>query len=511
MNKSIFLIMIMLLLLPAASSFAKDDASYDKKIALVKKFINDDKGQQALGILKPILSQKVSYVLYILTAQAYAETDNPKMALAYYEAALGISKNVEEQRRAYFGMAKMHFWLGNYVHAEKIYRTILSTKLNKEDYELALAGLVKSLAYYDRPRLGYQMIPADLIFTKPEMVIAAAQAALWAGWGDIAKCILLQYQPIVAKINYKSPLGRDLQDLEWQTNLATWPNIIAPTFFYSNDSESFIVRHYTLDYTHYWNQIFQTSLGVEETIYTQRFSRKLFARGIYLTQNFRPTRDIVLKGRLEPTSNSIWYPFLWKFGADYTPNDYLHLQFQTYKEIVETFPAFDDKISDTLYSLSLFLNPLPYILFNGSFTRFNFSDHNFRNNYFLTATATPFNDFGLSVSAIEKGFSSRFTSPDYFSPHRYRAETIVLTLARKLGPTWHYYINFGKGRQFIVASPGDSAAVSPTHQFGVGINGPFSKCLSVSAYYADLFEASAFSNSSSYHYQYGGITFNILI
>lgn len=504
--------MIILISGYASNIFPKTDAAYTKRIALAKKFIIKDKGQQALNILKPMLINNKSYDVYILTAQAYAEIDDPRKARSYYNCALKIAKNMDEKRLAYFGIAKMQFWLSNYVHAECVYRLILTTtKPNKEDYELALAGLVKSLAYYDRPRCGYRMIPCHLKFTKPEMVVAAGQAALWSDWGDITKCILERYQPIVAKISRASTLGKDLQDLQWQTDLATWPNIISPTFYYSVDSDSFIKKYSTLDYTHYWNQVYQTSLGFDHIIYTQSGSNKLIARGIYASQTYRRTRCLILKGRLEPMSYNSWHPLLWRGGADYRPNDNFYLQLLANKEVVETFPAFINKVSDNQYSLSLTLRPFPYIVFNGAYNRLNFSDNNFRNGYYLSSTATLLNDLGLSATVIVRGFSDKHKSPNYFSPYRYRTGTFILRLGRKWGATWHYYLDGGRGKQYIIASRGDPTATSPTHQFGFGINGPITNCLFVTAYYADLFQASAFRNSSNYHYQYGAITFNILI
>jgi tetratricopeptide (TPR) repeat protein len=189
--------------------------------------------------------------------------DNPMLALMYYNAALNIAKAPDERQVAYFGIAKMQFWLGHYVRAETTYRDLLTEHLNRKDYELALAGLIKSLAYQDKTRLAYSYVPEDMVFTTPEMVIAASQASLWSDWGDITRDILTEYQPITQKLDPWSPLGGDFRDLQWQTALATSPNTLTPTFFYSGDSDGFIKRHSTLNYRRYWSQIFQTSVGVD--------------------------------------------------------------------------------------------------------------------------------------------------------------------------------------------------------------------------------------------------------
>ncbi len=413
----------------------------------------------------------------------------------------------------------MQFWLAQYVRSGQTYRLLLTYNLNAKEYELALAGLVKSLAYYDRPRSAYHMIPNDLAFTTPELVIAASQASSWANWSDITKSILIKYQPITKKVNLKSSIGKDWQDLQWQTKLATSPSIITPSIFYSHDSEGFNKTRSTLDYTHYWSQLSQTSVGLDYSVFTQNKPNKLKAHGLYIGQTVRPTRDLILQGQVEPTeyknltplAHVNWNPVLWNTNVSYTPTDYISLRVLALHEIIETFAAFDDQITDNQYATSLTISPLPYVKFNGSYSRLNMSDSNNRNAYFLSSTVLLSPNYGLSATGSLREYTDRFTSPDYFSPHNYKAGTILLKLGRKLGATWHYYLDGGVGRQFIVSRPNALTAASPTYQWGLGVVGPITSWLVLNAYYADVHQTSAFLGSKEYHYQYGGVSLNVMM
>lgn len=477
-----------------------------------KKYISDENGKEAVKEIKGFLCYKVSYNLLILLAQAYSISDDAVHALIYYRAAYAIAKDAGERKVALFGIARMHFWLANYVRAEDTFHHLLDCyQLNKKEYELALAGMVKSLAYYDRPRRGYWAIPCEFCYTTPELVIASAQATTWAGWSDITQQTLHEYAAIIERIDKKSSLWSDYRDLKWQADLATWPNVISPTFFYSSDSDEFIKKYSTLDYTHYWNHIFQSSLGLEHIIYTQNGFPKLIARGFYASQTVQPTRATLFKVKIEPFSYNNWSPILWNASAQYKPIDNVFLQLNALREIVETFPAFDNRITDNQYAASATISPFPYLKLDSSIYRLDFSDKNFRDGYYFSASYDVLSDMGLSAVGILRGYRDKFKSPYYFSPHSYRAETFILRIGRKLGQTWHYYLDGGIGRQYIIPLVGDPVAESPTHQWGIGITGPVCSRVIFSLFYADVFQASAFVNSNGYHYQYGAATLNIML
>lgn len=358
----------------------------DQRIALIKKYINEDQGKKALAILKPMLCTNPTFNIVVLVAQSYAISNDPYHGLLYYQAAYRISKDANERRTALFGIAKMQFWLSFYVRAAETYGLLLCDQLNQEDYQIALAGYVKSLAYYDRPRRALGIIPCGLVFKKPELVIAAAQASLWSDWADITNCILSSYRPILRKITSSSPLYKDLMDVQWQTDLATWPNVITPSEFYSIDSESFIKKQSTLTYTRYWNQISQSSVGLDYIVYTQSGSNKLIARGLHVVETIRPTRYLIVKGIVLPMAYDDWHLVLGSLSFIFQPNDYINVSLLAAKEVVETFSAFNDRITDNQYALSTKLSPFPYFKFDGSIYRLKFVDTNIRNGYYLSAS-----------------------------------------------------------------------------------------------------------------------------
>jgi len=493
--------------------------SYENKIQQARNFLALGNGKSAFQTIQIYLKNTKDFRVYMIAAGSMAITDKPKNALDYYEKAFEVASLDEEKTSALYNIARMHFWLAHYVRAEKTFSLLLNYNLTPNEKELAIAGIVKSRAYYDRPRKAYKTIPKDLIFTTPELTIAAAQSAAWANWADISKSILTKYQPITDKINPNSALSSDLKDLQWQTKLATSKGVITPSLFASHDSENFNKTRVMLDYSRFWSQLAQTSAGIDYIDYSQYSPNRLHAKGFYIGQTIRPTRAIILRGQIEPTEyknlsyldHSLWSPFLWNANVDYTPNDYMSLRFGAVKEVIETFGAFDNKITDNQYAGSLSLDPTPYLNLNGSYSYLKMSDTNDRNTYNLSATVNVLPSYGLSATGMVRGFTDKFTSPYYFSPHSYWADTIMFKLGRKLGPTWHYYLDGGVGRQYIVTLPDSPTASSPTYQWGLGITGPINSWLVLNAYYADIHQASAFLDSNNYHYQYGGVSLNFML
>nr|HAT8715104.1 tetratricopeptide repeat protein [Legionella jordanis] len=492
---------------------------FESTVARAQQFLNMNAGRQAFEVIRVYL-ESGKFEIYMIASESMAILGNPERALHFYKLAFKASTNPSQKKAALFGIAKMQFWMAWYVRAKQTYRLLLQHyKLSPNEYQLALAGLVKSFAYYDRPQLAYKMIPGGLILEKPELVIAAAQASLWADWADITKNILDTYQPITSTIEPNSGLGRDLRDLEWQTRLATWPNVVTPSHFFSRDSETFTKKRELLNYKRYWNQQAETFVELDYRKYSQYQTFGLNATGFNVGQILRPTRHITLRGQIEPIEfndttafqRNHWTPLLWSADSNYKPNDFVSLQLLTQKDVLETFPAFANEITTTQYATSLLVNPLPYVKLNGSLYKLNMSDTNSRNGYFTSASLLILPDLGLTATGVLREYSNKFRSPNYFSPHRYKEQKVLLKLGRRLGATWHYYLDGGLGRQYITPEPNDQTVSSPTIQWGMGINGPISKCLFFTAYYAHLRQASAFINSPDYTYQYGGISLNLLI
>lgn len=490
----------------------------NNNISRINRYLEANDGVRAFNLINEVYANEYNFTRYRLSAESMVAMNRPNKALEFYKKALLASTTKNEQKIALFGIAKLHLWIANYVRAERTFRTLLTYPLTPNEYQLALAGVVKSLAYYDRPRTAYKSIPSDLTYTTPQLVIAAGQATLWSDWADITKCILDTYKNLACQIDMKSSLGGDYLDLKWQTDLATASNVITPSYFVSHDSENFDKRKFRLDYNHYWNQIIQTSIGLESIKYTQNSPFQLNATGFYIGEILRPTRELLVRAFLQSYQyknyttgqKNNWNPVLWDLNANYIFNDYIAANIRGKREIVETFPAFNDEITDNLYTAGLNINPVPYVHLDGSVFQLSFSDKNRREGYFTSASVLFAPNIGLSLTGILRGYDDKFTSPDYFSPHRYMAESLVLKLARRLGATWHYYIDGGAGRQFI--SPFGSPTVSsPIHQWGTGINGPISNHFIFTAYYANSHQASGFINSPDYDYKYGEITLNIIL
>ena len=489
-----------------------------KYAALLKKIrhlIDMNEGIKAFSLIKPYLHQRENrYSSTFIAAQSMSNSEQPQKALLFYQQAYRLSHNNAEKVSSLFRIASMQFWLAQYERASATYQSILHYKLAPQEYQQALSGVVKSLAYANRPRRAVHAIPCDLTFKSPELVVAAAQATLWADWPFLTKRILIKYKSIIDRIPLNSRLGKDLEDLKWQTKLLTGPNVITPSLFISNDSETFNKKRTTANYTHYWNQTMQTSLGPDYLVYRQHNDFKLDATGFYFEQIMRPTQDLILRGQIEPITykNSTfnqqgqWSPMLWQTSGLYRPNDIVSMQLLALKEVVETFPAFYNNITDTQYAGTLIINPLPCVQLNAALSRLEFSDQNVRPGYFLAASWLIMPNVGLSTTGVIKGASNRYHSSNYFSPDQYKAHNILFKLSRRLGATWHYYLDGGIGRQYITPLPNTETNSSPTYQWGLGINGPVTSSIILNAYFADSRQVSAFIGSPDYHYQYGGVS-----
>ena len=486
-----------------------DKLSCSQRIRFARQYLSLNKAPRAITVLEPLLTKQATFEILILAAQAYAQANQPRLALAYYKSAFYVAKKPYEFTIALFGIAKMQFWRGNYYTAMQSYQRILCGPTTLYDFEIAKAGFIKSLAYAGRPISAYRSIPETLLFTTPDMVVAAAQATLWADQADLTKNILTNYLPIVKSIDPKSTLGRDLQDIQWQTALNTNPNVISPGEYYFEDSDHFSVLRSTLDYTHYWSQQYQSSIGFEQGRYKQ-LSSTLNAEGIYLRQKWRPTRELAFNGKIEPTNYQLWDPILWLFNSNYRPNDHIGAQLLAQREVIETFPAFAHHITDYQYNANLFFSPLPYLSVNGSLSRLDISDGNVRKGYFISATTVLSTELGLNLILQRRGYTDKFVSPYYFSPNQYNANMAILRIGRKTNSVWHYYVDGGLGNQNIKIT-GNPLTTSPTKQLGFGLNGPISQHLILNAYYTVSRQAAAFLDSRDYKYQYGSISLNILL
>ncbi len=489
------------------------------KLNLVREYISKDQGDKALELLQPLLLDKPNYQVFMLTALSYAQTNKPRLALNYYRNALPLATTPKDRVATLLGIGKMHFWMGQYFRAERAYAEIFKYPTNSREFDLALAGKVKSLAYADRPIRAFKSIPPDLIYETPELVVAAIQSSLWSDWADISKQISLDYEPIIAKIPPESALGKDISDAFWQINQATWPNAITPGYFYSIDSDDYQISRGSFNYSHYWSQIFQSEAGFIDTVYTQPLSKqpasiqslsKLVSKTVYFGETIRPTRQLILSGRIAPSDYELWRPFLWSSQLTYRPSDYVSFLVQGFHEAVEALPALSQHITATQVHGNINLAPLPYVKVRGVLNNIRFSDTNNRDGYFVSVTTLLSTELGLSFILQEKAFRSKFVSPYYFSPNKYVLDTAILRFGRRYATRWHYYIDGGLGRQFVGVDNVDSRP-SRTWQWGLGLNGPITDRVILNLYYLMTTQAANFTNSSVYKYQAGAVELKFLI
>lgn len=195
----------------------------DVSLTLARQYIDHDQGHEALRILQPLLSH-ASFDTDILTAQSYAEIDDPDNAKRYYQYALAIAHTPDEKQIAYEGIANMDLWLGNYLASEKHFKWILSYfTLNAEDSEKTKAGLMQDLINVNQPLTAYQLAPTGEVYLTQDMVVAAAEAAFWANWPYTAKAILDKNARLVKSISADNPLYGNLADISWQIDVGTRP------------------------------------------------------------------------------------------------------------------------------------------------------------------------------------------------------------------------------------------------------------------------------------------------
>jgi hypothetical protein len=434
------------------------------------------------------------------------DRDQPKEALSHYQQALTIARDPQQHKDARFNIARIQMWLGAYLQAEKQYRWLLQQTLDQQEYELALAGLVQSLAYRDRPRNAYEAIPKKLQYSEPELVVAATQAALWSDWPDLAKNILASHQTSLKDVTPDSTLGRNIREVKRDTALWTAPYNLTPGFSLQTDSDDFDILRTGLGLTRNWSYEWQTTLATDYTYYTQG-SRVVNAERFQVQQLWRPTRELAVTGSVRPTIYENWYPVLWSLGAAYHPNDTFMMEVATLRNVVEAFPALEQHIAQQIYQVSATLNPLPYVQLMAGYDFDAFSDNNARNGYFLQASALVFPQYGLTFALLSHGFFDDFYTNSYFSPVTYTQSLFLAKWSRKFNTNWRYFLNAGLGAQTILQTHSASTIVSPSWLIDVGVSGIVSQNLQVNAGYG--FHQQALSSSgggSGYWYQLASLS-----
>ncbi|MGD9108736.1 MAG: hypothetical protein PVI75_06170 [Gammaproteobacteria bacterium] len=473
------------------------------KQAIISDYISKGDERHAYSLLQTMLAKHHQYDDYIFAGKMMEWLDRPEEALHYYKYAYKIAiieKNISRQRISLMKIAAMQMWLDRYVRATKSYRKLLTYHLDAKTYEEAQAGLVKSLAYRGRIRSAYAEIPKNMIFTNPNMVIAAMQTTMWAGWGDLCNDYMHKYQHILKKISRDSHLGRDLTRVEILSRLETSPNQVSPSFSYFDDSERFFAHRYELTYRRVWSQTWVSFISKRKNFYSQH-GRKLQTDSIVLRQMVRPHRNVVLNAQIEPIKIGNWNTSMWSLSGDYRSNDYYALNLGVNREYIESFDSFDNHITYDTYSVGLLLSPLPYVDLYGSAYKNKFSDNNTRDGFYFNGSILIFPQFGISAGVRIRGYNGKFQSPNYFNPDRYLQKLLTAGISRRFATTWRYFIRGGYGTQTIKPNPLVAAGSGPSWLYQLGIRGPIKKHGYVTLEYGRFDQASTFVDSEDYRYQ----------
>lgn len=479
-----------------------------------KKLIEEDKGCDALPILKQLIAQKPSYDTYVLAGQASAMCDQPKQSLEYYKEALNRAKqNKLKQRIALFGMGKMQMWLDDYKGTEQTYRRLLTMKMNKTDHELALAGLVKALAYQDKPMQAYSLVPQNIHYRTPEMVVAASQAAFWSGWADKSKNILDANTKLINSIEPGWYLRNDLKEIEYEIAAANAENTVTPAFDFEHDNDGLTILHYNTAYSRRFTPDFTAGFIAHHS--TIRQSSKddseaggtIEANGLFL-QSFWQQNDylsyLVNFGSIDYES---WHPALWSANVFYTPNDTFSFSLLNQQEAIETIDAINNHIYSNTSAIGVNYNPFYRLRFATSLSYESFSDSNNREGYYATANYLIFDSLGLGAGLRVRGFwDSKTDTVGYFNPKNLHEQDLILTLSRRLVTNWRYYIDLGViGHQTI--NPGDTSYP----QFAeAGIRGFITKFLLLNAYLGiSNSDFDSISGSGGYRRTYGAASLSV--
>ena len=430
---------------------------------------------------------------------------NPKQALIYYNKALQLTDNNDVfERITLFNIGKMQLWLEQYPEAEHTYLTLLKMPLDKQDHEIALAGLVKSLAYQDKPRSGYNSIPNNPHYTLPNMVLVAAQAALWSGWSEKAQKILDSNQSVIRQADPKSITYRDLKEVTYATNAETAKNKITPSYDFENDSDGTNIKHYNLEASHYFFPDFRAGLNFTSAAISND-NQQIHGENLFAGVEQRVNNYINYQAKIGYSTFNSWKHALWSANLDIQPNDMVSFSFANQLENVETITALYNKTTYNSTQIKATLNPIYRLRISGSVFYGMFSDDNNRTGYFTSANYILFDKIGLSTEIRARGYhSSKTDTTGYYNPTNLDEQDFIIKLNHRLLTNWKYYINFCVlGHQ--ETNPGD---VTNPRFTEVGINGFITKNLLLNASYG--YSNSNYSTAQGYGRHYGMVALQVL-
>lgn len=432
-----------------------------------------------------------NFASLVRTAQQSATSNQPGVALAYYDLAFqAAGTNEARQRIALFGIGRMLLWLGKYHRSREVYEHLLSTNLSTEDREIALAGLVESLTDVGQPMAAYKAAGEHARAQNPRLAVQLARAADAAGWPDKANDVLVNSADLTQTVDPVSRLGLDLRSLKRQLAYELNPRF-GMGYAFSNDSDGFHVGRMEAHLSDRAGRV---------TMVNAVFDRVSFRQGTWQTDG-----SSVFVGGNSRLGDHIWAGA--DFGAeDYggwqspayhasltvRPNDTYRLRVVASRDPVQTQLAITQRLTSWGTDLDGDVSLGSSGWFSTSIYRQNFSDSNLRMNFSQRIGKILSDAAGLSANLRWRSFSDTVPGSNaYFDPQHYSNVDLLLTESHPVGQNFRVNLTGGVGRQTVM--PGTT---STTALYEASIKGWGRGCLSVQA--SLDYSNSAVATSSGY-------------
>jgi hypothetical protein len=441
---------------------------------------------------------RASFGSLVASAQSSAAAERPDEALSFYSLAFqAAGGNDTRQRVALFGMGRMLAWLGRCVESENVYRRLLATDLGAEDRDVALTGLVKSVACEGRPMEAYAIGSSTHATRNPELAIATAQAAAYAGWPDKADSFLSQSAPALDGIVANSRLATALRSVRRELGNDLGPLV---TLGYEGSSDSDGLR------------IGSTSVGVNMRAGRATIAQVSFDR-VTLSQN---TWDVAgtlasvgassrlgdrawIAASLGSQTYPGWQTGIYHSSVSYRPNDLYGFRASVEREVVQSQVALARHITSSLGDISGDTTLGTRSTLTAAAYRQNFSDGNARMGISGKIGAVIADAAGLSGYLRWRSFSDSVPgSAAYFDPQRYGTFDAWLTESRRIGTDWRISMSGGVGRQYV--NPGGSSTAA---SYEAAVNGYTRGCIGARATFG--YSNSALAANSGYQRHYASI------
>lgn len=371
-------------------------------------------------------------------ARALAWGDHLDEAIQYYSDLLPVAGDRKTEAR--LGLAKTLAWRGDHEEAEAAYRNILEDEPDNLDAQLGLAQAVNWAGRYREAQDLFKKI-LDAHPGNHDALEGLAYAQYWAGRSDLA------LQTIAG-----APAGVDLGGV---SRVITEKNKVDGELLYihrdnSTDGDWDAARLQALWVPRYRTQVgFAFVQGMQHKGAYPDIERKEF-QGVLA---YRWSETFAISATLGPQFNS-WEPFafqpgdpvignfdliVWDIYATVTPRDYLRIDVGTNREVLTVPTAIFNEINFVGINAGVDWRPRERLLLVGQVRYEDFSDDNRRWSLRERFEYTPslrlayrWSNYFVPYQGIDH-FSTKFTSPYYFSPLTYTYPYVGLRFVTDIG------------------------------------------------------------------------------